>query len=252
MKGVHSAASAGFTAWVDAYVAGRPGYPPQIETWLRETLRLEPQSLAVEVGAGSGKFTALLAGTGARVIAVEPVAAMRERLARDLPEVDARDGYAEALPLASESADALVCAQAFHWFATSAAVVEMRRVLKPGGVLGLVWNVRDEAVPWVAALTRVIAPYEGDTPRFAGGEWRHVFPAPGFGPLVEHTFAHAHVGPASQVVVARLLSTSFIAALDADTRADIAAQARGVLTAHGVGETVAFPYVTRAYACERR
>jgi hypothetical protein len=111
--------------------------------------------------------------------------------------------------------------------------------------------VRDESVPWVAAVAAVIAPYEGDTPRFSSGRWREVFPAPGFAPLTEQSFAHAHVGPTERVVIDRLLSTSFVAALDAAARAEIADKARQVLAAIGLGETVAFPYRTQAFATER-
>ena len=79
--------------------------------------------------------------------------------------------------------DAVVCAQSFHWFATREALHEIRRVLKPGGAFGLVWNLRDDSVPWVAALTRIMQPFEGDAPRFHSQKWRDVFPAEGFGPF---------------------------------------------------------------------
>ena len=177
---------------------------------------------------------------------------MRARLVEIAPAAEIRDGVADALPMPDASADAIVCAQAFHWFATPAVLAEMRRVLKIGGRLGLVWNMRDENVAWVAALTRLLAPYEGDTPRYSNGRWRELFPAPGFSPLAEAAWPHVHVGPPERVVVDRLLSTSFIAALDAPTRAAIAAEARRILSEHGVGGAeVAFPYQTRAFSCVR-
>ncbi len=120
----------------------------------------------MDLGAGTGKFTRLLARTGARVVAVEPVDAMRAQLAEALPQVQALAGSAQSIPLANGFADALVCAQAFHWFATVEALEEMRRVLTAEGRLGLVWNVRDESLDWVAEITRIITPYEGDAPRF--------------------------------------------------------------------------------------
>jgi SAM-dependent methyltransferase len=148
--------------------------------------------------------------------------------------------------------DAIVCAQSFHWFANAAALAEMRRVLKIGGALGLIWNVRDESVDWVAALTRIMTPYEGDAPRFGGGRWREVFPAEGFSPLIERRFAHAHFGPPERVIVDRVLSTSFIAALSAAERDKIAAEVRELIAATpalaGRAE-VAFPYETRAFRC---
>jgi SAM-dependent methyltransferase len=251
MSEMHEAARAGFSAGAQAYAAGRPDYPEEISEWLIDALRLGPGRTAVDLGAGTGKFTARLLATGARVIAVEPVAEMRARIAEAAPGAEIRSGFAEAPPLADGEADAIVCAQAFHWFATPAVVAEIRRALTIGGRLGLVWNERDETAPWVAALAAVIAPYEGDTPRYSSGRWREVFPAPGFSPLVERSFAHAHVGPAERVVVDRLLSTSFVAALDAATRAKIADKAREMLAAHGLGATVAFPYRTRVVATER-
>jgi SAM-dependent methyltransferase len=122
--------------------------------------------VVADVGAGTGKFTPLLAATGADVIAIEPVDAMRAQIVARQPTVRALPGTAQALGLPGASLDAIVCAQAFHWFADRAALDEFARVLKPGARLGLVWNVRDESVDWVAALTRIMTPYEGDAPRF--------------------------------------------------------------------------------------
>jgi SAM-dependent methyltransferase len=163
-------------------------------------------------------------------------------------------GTAERLPLADGVADAVVCAQAFHWFATAAAVAEIRRVLKPGGVLGLIWNVRDQSVDWVAKITTLIAPYEGDAPRYDNGEWRAVFPAQGFGPLHETRVPHAHTGPSERVIVDRIASISFIAALPSGERQQLLERVRELIastpTLAGRDE-VSFPYVTMAYHCVR-
>ena len=180
---------------------------------------------------------------------------MREELRRAFPDVDARAGTAAALPVADSALDAVLCAQAFHWFANVAALAEIRRVLKIGGRLGLIWNVRDEQVGWVAQLTKLMAPYESDAPRHESGRWREVFPAEGFSPLIERVFAHAHVGPPERVIVDRVLSTSFIAALPAGERQSVAERVRALIAATpqlAGRETVAYPYVTRAYACVRR
>lgn len=111
----------------------------------------------------------MLSGCGGEIVALEPVAAMREQLTAAFPQVEVLAGTADAIPLPDGSVDAVVCAQAFHWFATAPAVAEMARVLKPGGVLGLIWNVRDESVPWVAELSTITDPWEGDTPRYRTG-----------------------------------------------------------------------------------
>ena len=251
---VHRAAATGFAAASEAYQRGRPDYPAALADWLRDDLGLAPGRVALDLGAGTGKFTPLLRATGARLVAVEPVEAMRAQLAAAHPDVEALAGDAERLPVADASVDAIVCAQSFHWFAKPAALAEMRRALKPGGALGLVWNVRDNRVAWVAALTTILDRHQDDAPRHESGQWRAVFPAPGFTPLSERRFAFEHVGPPERVIVDRVLSTSFIAALPAADQARVADEVRALIAATpalaGRAE-VAYPYETRAYACRR-
>jgi len=139
-------ATGGYSRSADSYVRGRPDYPPAALDWLRNDLGLEPGRAALELGAGTGKFTRLLIETGAAVTAVEPVGAMLDELRRALPAVFASQGTAQRMPAADASADAVICAQAFHWFASAESLAEIRRVLKPGGKLGLIWNVRDQSV----------------------------------------------------------------------------------------------------------
>ena len=251
---VHPAAAEGFQAAAEVYQKSRPDYPAALADWLRDELGLSTGKVVVDLGAGTGKFTTLVSATGARVIAVEPVAAMRAELVAAHPGVEALAGDACHLPLADAAVDAIVCAQAFHWFAAPAALAEMRRALKPGGALGLVWNVRDERVAWVAALTRIVDRYAGDAPRHESGRWRDVFPAPGFTPLVERRFAYEHVGSAERVIVERVLSTSFIAALPAAEQGRVVEAVRALIAATpslAGRATVAYPYQTRAYACRK-
>ncbi|MCF4125877.1 class I SAM-dependent methyltransferase [Methylobacterium sp. SyP6R] len=254
MSDLHPAAAGGFSAGAETYARGRPDYPAALSAWLRETLRLEPGRSVADLGAGTGKFTRLLATTGADVTAIEPVDAMRAQLAASLPGVTARPGSAEAMPLADASLDALVCAQAFHWFSTKAALAEIRRVLKVGGRFGLVWNVRDDGTPWVAELTTIMNAHEGDAPRYHTGVWRGLFPAEGFGPLHEASFPHGHTGTPEQVILDRTLSVSFIAALPEAERAKVAQSVRDLIarTPELAGrDAVTFPYRTFVYWCER-
>jgi SAM-dependent methyltransferase len=110
----------------------------------------------VELAAGTGKLTSALVADGHQVIAIEPAAPMLARLGRQVPYAIPVQGVAEKIPLAESCADAVVVAQAFHWFDTDVALAEIARVLRPGGTLGLVWNYRDESVPWVRQL---VMPY---------------------------------------------------------------------------------------------
>lgn len=254
MPDIHPSARSGYSQASALYANGRPDYPDAVAGWLTGALGLAPGRHVLDLGAGTGKFTARLAATGPRVTAVEPVEAMRARLAAALPAVAALEGRAEAIPLADASVDTLTCAQCFHWFANPAALGEIARVLRPGGRLGLVWNVRDESRPWVAALSRLMAPYEDGTPRFHRGTWRALFPDPRFSALEETTFPYAHEGPFDTVVVDRLMSVSFIAALPGPERTrfraalDDLAETEPALAdrAH-----VSFPYQTLAVAATR-
>jgi SAM-dependent methyltransferase len=249
---VHHAAAEGFAAGADTYVRGRPGYPPEALEWLRHSLGLDAGRTVIDLGAGTGKFTRVLRTTGARVIALDPVRPMLDLLRRDVPGIEVITGDAEHIPVVSGAVDAVVCAQSFHWFSTPAAVAEIRRVLKAGGALGLIWNQRDESVSWVAEMGRIFDRYQGDAPRAPSGAWRKVFPAPGFGPLHETRFAHAHVGPPERVIIDRFMSVSFIAALPAAERASVEAQVRALIdrtpTLAGRSE-VTVPYVTVAFHC---
>ncbi len=254
MTDLHPAAAEGFAAGAPIYARSRPAYPVEIDAWLRDALGLAPGKTALDLGAGTGKFTARLVATGARVTAVEPVEAMRAELRSAVPQAAAVEGSAEAIPLPNESQDAVVCAQAFHWFATASALAEIRRVLKPGGALGLVWNVRDLSVGWVAALDAIMRRHEGDAPRHESRAWRDLFPAPGFTALLEQRFAYLHEGPPEQVIVDRLMSVSFIAALGDAERAQVLDEARRVVAAApelAGRDRVAFPYQTIACWCRR-
>ncbi|MDB5819704.1 MAG: Methyltransferase [Rhizobacter sp.] len=254
MNTVHDAARRGFTSEARSYARGRPEYSDALVGWLAVDLQLAAGKTVVDLGAGTGKFTKLLVKTGAEVVAVEPVDAMRERLSSMLPGVRAIGGAAESMPLGDASAAAVVCAQAFHWFANEAALQEMHRVIEPGGWLGLVWNVRDDSVDWVNAITDITAPYEGDAPRFYKGDWRKPFDGRLFGELALTTFRHEHVGPAQEVIIDRSMSVSFIAALPADEKARVEARLRALVNTHPAlagQERIVFPYRCEAYRCKR-
>jgi SAM-dependent methyltransferase len=255
MNQVHPSAAQGFSSAALTYVRGRPDYPAELLGWLGQDLGLQAGAVCADLGAGTGKFTRLLVRTGAEVVAVEPVAAMRDQLVAGVPGVRAVDGTAQAMPLADGSVDAVVCAQAFHWFADAAALAEIHRVLRPGGRLGLVWNVRDESVDWVAATAAIMAPYEGGTPRYHTGRWRLPFTGGLFTDLEETCFPYQHVGHPEEVIIDRTMSVSFIASLPEAARAEVEARLRALIAGHPAlrdRDSVAYPYQTRAYRCVKR
>jgi SAM-dependent methyltransferase len=135
-----------------AYERGRPSYPPEAIDWLL------PASAAdvLDLGAGTGKLTVRLAERGLKVTAVDPIPEMLEVLRGSLPSVPALLGTAEDIPLPDNSVDAVLVAQAWHWFDPERASAEVARVLRPGGRLGLVWNIRDDRLGWVKDLGRII------------------------------------------------------------------------------------------------
>ncbi|SEE64720.1 class I SAM-dependent methyltransferase [Pseudomonas migulae] len=250
MKQVHHSAAAGYKTAADTYVRGRPDYPPQVAGWLTGALGLNADKSVVDLGAGTGKFTGRLVATGAQVIAVEPVPQMLEKLLDAWPDVLAVSGTATDLPLPDASVDVVICAQAFHWFASDEALTEIARVLKPGGKLGLVWNLRDTRVSWVPKLDAIVNALEGDTPRFYTGAWRRAFPHAAFGPLQEQQFSHEHTGSPEDVIFNRVRSTSFVSALPAVERAKVDEQMRTLIDAvpelRGK-DVVTVPYVTAAF-----
>ncbi|AEA68222.1 Conserved hypothetical protein [Pseudomonas brassicacearum subsp. brassicacearum NFM421] len=254
MSRVHKAAQQGYSTEASTYTKGRPDYPSEICTWLRDTLDISPESTVIDLGAGTGKFTRLLDSLDIDVIAVEPVRAMRVEFAKHLPDTRILAGTAESIPLEDRAADALICAQAFHWFANETTLREIHRVLKPGGRLGLIWNVRDESVDWVAAITKIITPYEGDAPRFHTGNWQLPFKGHYFSEPELTCFKQIHAGSAESVILDRFLSVSFIAALPPAEKKVVTEKLLTLIQTHPAlcgGKTIEFPYQTQAYLCRR-
>ncbi|TMK82438.1 MAG: class I SAM-dependent methyltransferase [Actinobacteria bacterium] len=216
-------------------------------TWMIDSLGIRPSSRVLDLAAGTGKFTRLLHG---RVVAIEPIEGMRRQFVSAVPGVPVIAGVAEAIPLADESVDAITVAQAFHWFDTDRSLSEIWRVLRPEGRLGLVWNRRDESVPWVARLRDLLEPYEGLTPR----EWRRRWMRPewtetGFTELEEGEFAYQQELDA-EGLCGRVASVSFIAALEESERAQLLGQVRDLVA--GFPEPFVLPYRTAVFWCSKR
>lgn len=146
---VHEVASYGSGAEAVADLRAWPSLPPDVVAWLIERLGIKPGRQVVDLAAGTGALTALLADVGADIVAIEPVTSMRDRLRARLPGIPVLAGVAEALPIAEASVDAIVVARAFHWFDARRAMEEITRVVRPGGCLALIWHTRDRSVEWV-------------------------------------------------------------------------------------------------------
>lgn len=246
---VHETARRGFASAADVYEESRPGYPTDAIEWLTGELELRPGKTVVDLAAGTGKLTRLLIATGANIIAIEPVAEMRDALVRTAPGADARHGTAERTGLPDASADAVTVAQAFHWFDGPAALAEVHRVLRPAGRLALVWNVRDLDHPTQRAVEDLFAPYRGNTPSHRSGRWRDALDESElFRPAGRRDFPNVQQLDAD-ALVRRVASTSFIADLPAGERNHVLDQARRI--AAGEPDRFPFPYTTEIEIFDR-
>lgn len=250
---VPQVAAVGFDQGAAAYEAGRPSYPVDSVGWLAEGLGIAPGRRVLDLAAGTGKFTRLLIPTGARLTAAEPVAGMRRQFEQVLPDIEIVDGTAEHLPFHDDAFDAVTVAQAFHWFDLDAACRELVRVLRPDGGLGIIFNERDTSVEWVADLSRIIRWDERGTwqvPYTVEVDWaaRFAEQPTGFGPMEVHHSGHLQVLD-TETLVARVLSTSYIAARDEPARQEIATRVRELVA--DFPEQFELPYVTHAYRCRR-
>lgn len=250
---IHQVAQA-FDGAAEAYDRGRPGFPLEAVAKLVDVLGIGVGVWVLDLAAGTGKLTRMLAPTGAELVAVEPLRGMRARLEESLPDVRALEGTAEAIPLPDASIDVVTAAQAFHWFDGNAALGEIHRVLAPGGRLGLLWNVKDEEEDWVARLGEIIEPHGGTAPRYLSGAWRTAFEETAlFTPLAAEHFSHVQEVDA-EGVVDRVFSISFIAALTQEEREQVGEQVRRLLAEHPetrARERIRLPYRTNVYWCER-
>ncbi len=246
-------AAVGFDQGAAAYEAGRPSYPADAVDWLVEGLDISPGQRVLDLAAGTGKFTRLLVPTGAQLAAVEPVAGMRNQFAANLPDIPVFDGTAERIPAEDNSVDAITVAQAFHWFDLAASVSEIRRVLCPGGGLGLIFNERDTSEEWVAELSSIIRWDERgrwQVPYTVEVDWAQRFDTASSGFTPMETYHSSHVQDLDvDTLVARVLSTSYIAASDAESQARVAERVREL--AATFPPRFELPYVTVAYRCHR-
>ncbi|AIY45613.1 MULTISPECIES: class I SAM-dependent methyltransferase [Mycolicibacterium] len=228
------ARSLSFGSEAAAYERGRPSYPPEAIDWLLP----EGAHDVLDLGAGTGKLTTRLVERGLDVIAVDPIPEMLELLSNSLPDTPALLGTAEEIPLADNSVDAVLVAQAWHWFDPERAVKEVSRVLRPGGRLGLVWNTRDERSGWVKDLGRIIGPEHDPNSEVALGE--------PFGEIERHTVEWtSYLTP--QALIDLVASRSYCITSPEKVRTRTLEQVRELLATHPAlanSSGLALPYVT--------
>jgi len=226
------------------YERFRPEYPPDAVAWIVEKLDLHEGRSVLDLGAGTGKLTRALVETGARVIAVEPGEAMLAELIRGLPTAEAVSGAAEAIPLENGSVDGIAVGQAFHWFRHDQALPEMRRVLRSGGGVSLIWNARDPDVPVTLELNGLLADFVPPH-RAAPGKWSdQLRESDLFGPLEERRFRFAEPLDAD-TFAGRIMSFCFVAAAPAEKQDELEQKLRELVAARG--GTIELPYVTDVY-----
>ena len=231
--------SLSFGAQAAAYERGRPSYPPAAIDWLLTQGPGRPVHDVLDLGAGTGKLTSRLVERGLDVIAVDPIPELLDVLRATLPQTPALLGTAEQIPLPDSHVDAVLVAQAWHWFDTDRAGAEISRVLRPGGRLGLLWNVRDTRLGWVREFGEIVG-LEHD--------WANSpveLPAP-FTDVETHQVEWTnYITP--QALIDYVASRSYCITSPAEVRTRTLDQVRTLLTTHPAlanAQGIALPYIT--------
>ncbi|MBM7505364.1 class I SAM-dependent methyltransferase [Agromyces aurantiacus] len=240
---VRSARSFGAAASV--YGAARPGYPVDAVAWLVGDARR-----VLDLGAGTGRLTEALLELDLDVLAVDPVEEMLEELEVRVPGVPRILGTAEDIPIEDASVDAVVAGQAWHWFIPERAVPEIARVLRPGGVLGLVWNSRDTTVDWLRQAGAIMHERHDASASFES----YVRVGPPFGPIEEHRVEWVERMSRARFLDLVRSRSHYLTAAPAEQRSVIAAL-ETLLTTHpdvAGADELAVPYVTRCFRTRLR
>jgi SAM-dependent methyltransferase len=234
-----------FGVAASTYESGRPDYPIEAVRWMLDPVVDGLTSIrAVDVGAGTGKLTRVVEALGAQTVAIDPDADMLARLHAGLPAVPTFLGTAERMPLPDASVDAVVLGQAWHWVDVEAASAEAGRVLRSGGVLGLIWNIRDESVDWVSEMSDVMHSSNAEIMIAEGG------PEVGepFGALERRSWAWMR--PMTRDALFDMArSRSYLITAEPDDRARIERELAALFDRIGATEdaVIQLPYVTRAF-----
>jgi SAM-dependent methyltransferase len=218
--GLWARRSRSFGAAAKEYAEHRPDYAPDAIAWA-----LAGRTDVLDLGAGTGALTKDLVATGHTVIAVEPDPGMLAELQHRIPAARVLPGSAEAIPLEDASVDAVTVATAFHFFDDQLAIPEIARVLRPGGVLVLFYDLDDtDRAPWLAELDEVKRTSASHRPSDDNGWPVH----PLLGPWDERRFPHAHRRTADSLT-ATIGTQSHTLVVTAEERTETLARVRAFL-----------------------
>ena len=237
-----------FGAAAADYERARPSYPVQAIETLKSEAGIGPGKRVCDLAAGTGKLTRLLVATGAELVAIEPVPGMRAQLAEVLPDIDVLDGTAESIPLADASVDTVTVAQAVHWFKFEPALEEIRRVLAPGGSLAILFNQRDERVPWVKTWNDVIEWHGRRIAYYQNTDWTTLLADNGFVD-VGYRSSEWNQPLTRELLAARVRSVSYIADAPPAEQQDYVDRVLALVA--GFEDTFPLPYVTHVWFARR-
>jgi ubiquinone/menaquinone biosynthesis C-methylase UbiE len=216
-----------FGTQAGAYAAFRPHYPASFLRWALEPVRAAGGTTVLDLAAGTGKLTEGLLAQGMTVTAVEPDAAMLAELTGDFPDVAAKSGTAEAIPLPDASVAAVFVGQALHWFDLPRALPEITRVLVPGGPLVAAWNTYDDRMPYLRRLHEI----SGTIAYHQEGNGRALAPElSAFGAVEQREFPNWLIRTVD-TMLATVATQSGILVLDEPEREQVLARVREVLVA---------------------
>ncbi|WP_028295620.1 class I SAM-dependent methyltransferase [Olivibacter sitiensis] len=158
-----------FSLRADKYDKFRPAYPVEMMDFLRQELGVTPNMTVAEIGAGTGIFTEQLAQWGCTIYAVEPNVEMRHKAGAHLEALancHLMNGEAERTGLPDHAIDLIVCAQAFHWFDFDKTRIEFERIIRQGGAVAIIWNMRSNMSAFEREYEKVLEAFSTDLTAF--------------------------------------------------------------------------------------
>ena len=240
-----------FSDRVENYIRYRPGYPPEVVDLLASEAHLSGASVVADIGSGTGISAEMLLKAGFAVTGVEPNGPMRgaaERLLAGYPKFTSVDGTAQDTTLPDHSVDLILAAQAFHWFAKGKTRDEFSRILKPGGTIALLWNVRQvDTTPFLRDYEALLLRHATDytTVRHETIDARELA---GFfiGGYAVHRFTNQQVF-CYESLKGRLLSSSYAPNSGQPGHEEMIAELERIFSRHQSDGSVSIDYITEVY-----